>query len=383
MKIHIFSDWWDPYFIGGAEKSAQLVAKRLVSDGHEVQVFTLRNSSKNSDFALDIRTIPNMAVRRSAHTNSLIRILDKIRLYFDLITPVFFAKELLASDPDFIILHQVERIGSRGLRRLVKRKGQIPILRVYHDFSDTCFLRTRYRNNLACERTCGLCVLKEDSTKRISVSFDYLVANSDYTKAKLLALGYNPDFVVGYPNIELRVDGNDSTFNQYRDIGYVGRIHPTKGLEQLIRAVSLIERDLFIVGSGDVRYIQRLQSIAGEVGVSLNFLGSSEDPYQSLYGLVSLIAIPSLWEEPFGRVPLEAVSRGFKVVAADTGGLPESNVFTYPPFNLFAPKDPNSIVRAILKAEAEDFPVFNFNAFNSQTLPEIVSRIVGNLGKFG
>jgi glycosyltransferase involved in cell wall biosynthesis len=383
MKIHVFSDWWSPYFIGGAEKSAQLVARRLVSDGHQVQVFTLRNNSKYSDFALGIRTIPNLAVRRSPYANYLIRILDKIRIYLDFITPLFFVKELLESDPDVIILHQVERIGSRGLKKLVKRKGQIPVLRVYHDFSDTCLLRTRFRNNRVCENTCSLCVFKQDSTKRISLSFDYLITNSVYTKGKFVELGYKPDFEVGYPNVELLVDGHDSITHQCKDIGYVGRIHPTKGLEQLIKAASLIERDIFIVGSGDGGYIQTLESIADEVGVSLKFLGSSEDPYQSLYGLVSLIAVPSLWEEPFGRVPLEAVSRGFKVVAADMGGLPESRVFTDPPFNLFAPNDPYSIADAILKAEAEDFPVFNEIEFNSLTLPETVSRTVGNLKNSG
>jgi glycosyltransferase involved in cell wall biosynthesis len=383
MKIHIFSDWWAPYFIGGAEKSAQLVAKRLVSDGHEVQVFTLRNRTKYSSFATDIRTIPNIAIRRSPRGNKLIRILDKIRIYLDYVTPLFFAKKLLAGEPDIVILHQVERVGSRSLRRLVKLKGRIPVLRVYHDFSDTCLLRTRFRNDYECEDTCKLCIFKQNSTKRISQSFDYLVANSVYTKEKLLALGYKSDFLVGYPNIELPKSGYDSIIRQCKDIGYVGRIHPTKGLEGLIRAASLIERDLYIVGSGDSGYIETLASIAEGIGVSLKFLGFSEDPYQNLYGKVSLIAVPSLWEEPFGRVPLEAISRGFKVVAAETGGLPESKIFTNPPFNLFVARDPHSIARAILKAEAEEFPFLDVNAFNSQTLPETVSQIVGNLKKFG
>lgn len=383
MKVHIFSDWWNPYFIGGAEKSAQLVAQRLIADGHQVQIFTLRNNSKYSNFELDIRTIPNMAVRRSPYPNNVIRLLDKVRIYLDFITPLFFVKEMLDSDPDVIILHQVERIGSRGLKKLVMRKGNTRILRVYHDFSDTCFLRTRFRNSHVCENTCKLCVFKQGSTKRISLSFDYLVANSVFTKAKLEELGYKPDFEVGYPNIELPEAGHVSIIHQCKDIGYVGRIHPTKGLEQLIRAASLIKRDLFIVGSGDGGYIQTLANIADEVGVSLNFLGSSEDPYKRLYGLVSLIAVPSLWEEPFGRVPLEAISRGFKVVAADTGGLPESRVFSYPPFNSFSPTDPHSIADAILKAEDEDFPLFNDNGFNYLTLPETVSRTVGNLKNSG
>jgi glycosyltransferase involved in cell wall biosynthesis len=33
--------------------------------------------------------------------------------------------------------------------------------------------------------------------------------------------------------------------------------------------------------------------------------------------------VPSIWNEPFGRVTVEAYSRGVPVVGANTGGIPE------------------------------------------------------------
>jgi glycosyltransferase involved in cell wall biosynthesis len=45
---------------------------------------------------------------------------------------------------------------------------------------------------------------------------------------------------------------------------------------------------------------------------------------QDVYRLSSLILIPSLWPEPFGRVASEALLSGVPVLASRTGGLPEA-----------------------------------------------------------
>jgi len=42
-----------------------------------------------------------------------------------------------------------------------------------------------------------------------------------------------------------------------------------------------------------------------------------------LYGRADFVVVPSLWEEPFGLVALEAMAAGCVVVASDCGGLPE------------------------------------------------------------
>ena len=42
-----------------------------------------------------------------------------------------------------------------------------------------------------------------------------------------------------------------------------------------------------------------------------------------LMGRASVVLVPSLWEEPFGRTVIEAFARGTPVVASDQGALPE------------------------------------------------------------
>jgi glycosyltransferase involved in cell wall biosynthesis len=41
------------------------------------------------------------------------------------------------------------------------------------------------------------------------------------------------------------------------------------------------------------------------------------------YAASKLVVVPSRWEEPFGRVPAEAMVSGIPCVVSDRGGLPE------------------------------------------------------------
>lgn len=44
----------------------------------------------------------------------------------------------------------------------------------------------------------------------------------------------------------------------------------------------------------------------------------------NIYKKIDLILVPSLWEEPFGRIPIEAISNGVLPLISNMGGLPET-----------------------------------------------------------
>jgi glycosyltransferase involved in cell wall biosynthesis len=113
---------------------------------------------------------------------------------------------------------------------------------------------------------------------------------------------------------------------------YVGRLELRKGISTLIRAVNILaDVELYIVGGGsskstqalDISERDRLQGIARELGVTkrVHFVGAK--PQQKLalfYGAADVCAVPSYYE-PFGIVPIEAMSCGTPVVASGTGGM--------------------------------------------------------------
>ena len=117
---------------------------------------------------------------------------------------------------------------------------------------------------------------------------------------------------------------------------FVGRLDPLKGLEQLIKALSLFSRseipELIIVG-GDERSqsrVQALQTLATELNVQdrIRFLGSVNQKRLPLfYNVADISVIPSYYES-FGMVALESLACGTPVLATDVGDM--RNVICHP-----------------------------------------------------
>lgn len=117
---------------------------------------------------------------------------------------------------------------------------------------------------------------------------------------------------------------------------FVGRIQPIKGIDTLIRAMSLLLRKrpqlagklclTLIGGSGDPasdNELARLQALERELGIDelVTFLGSrDQDTLVDYYNAASVVVIPSHYES-FGMVALEAMACGTPVIASDVGGL--------------------------------------------------------------
>jgi glycosyltransferase involved in cell wall biosynthesis len=109
-------------------------------------------------------------------------------------------------------------------------------------------------------------------------------------------------------------------------IGTIGRLHPQKGLEFLLRAAPAInarfpEALFLIVGDGPLR--ASLAKLASELDLSGKtiFAGYRED-VRKLLGVIDIKVIPSLWEgTPIAL--LEAMALGKSIVATAVDGMKE------------------------------------------------------------
>jgi len=106
-----------------------------------------------------------------------------------------------------------------------------------------------------------------------------------------------------------------------RQVLYVGRIHPEKGLELLVKAAAFLPEGWHVKiigphrvaeGGGGENYLDSLRSLA--TGLPVEFLPPvyDQDLLSRHYGGASLFAYPSVAEqgETFGLAPLEAMAHG-------------------------------------------------------------------------
>jgi glycosyltransferase involved in cell wall biosynthesis len=109
---------------------------------------------------------------------------------------------------------------------------------------------------------------------------------------------------------------------------FLGRMTRLKGGDLLIRAVAsateLLGRPLPLTMSGDGPQRAEWEALARKLGVAADFPGWVDaEARLRLIRAASVLAVPSVWPEPFGLVGLEAASQGVPAVAFDVGGIGE------------------------------------------------------------
>ncbi|MDB4073609.1 glycosyltransferase family 4 protein [Ascidiaceihabitans sp.] len=122
------------------------------------------------------------------------------------------------------------------------------------------------------------------------------------------------------------------------NIIFAGRLIPDKGLHFLIPAFANFSRKhksykLLVFGSSGSGNVQKITEYERELRQLARF-HSVEDKVKfcghigqreliEVFKENEVVVVPSVWEEPFGMVALEAMSCGCKVIATRRGGMPE------------------------------------------------------------
>lgn len=332
-SIVIFCRAYPPHIGGGGEISTRMLAEELSAFGYRVTVVAISNVKKNiQDKGIDIYRIPYKNVYWSLESsdNKLVKF-----LWHCIDANNFFIKKQLEDilekfNPSVIITSTIEDVSSIVWKIASNKK--IQVIHILRSYSLLCVNANMFKKD-NCEKQCGSCKLLTYPKKINSKYVTDIVGISDFVLKEHLRYNY-------FPNAKQHVIYNmcldDTTQHKTYDghvqnelrIGYIGRIHKTKGIELLLYAVSCITDEelrsnikIMIAGEGDPEYLELLRKTANEMSVNAIFLGNTNSSH--FLDSIDLLVVPSLWKEPFGRVVIESMGRKVPVAGKTTGGIPE------------------------------------------------------------
>jgi glycosyltransferase involved in cell wall biosynthesis len=250
--------------------------------------------------------------------------------------------------PDVIYFHSLPDIGA--LRASLN--SQVPVVRRVHDHRLYCMRGGKYNyfTRAICSRPASWrCVFPclgflgrnpgqtfpfkwisyQDKVEEIRINrqCDCLVVYSQYQKDELIRNNFDPAKIeIQVPVHQDNETGPLSTFSDQNLILFIGQVIRGKGVDLLLRALARVRVPFQarILGEGNHRlYCERLSARLGLTD-RVQFHGFIPRGQMQEYFLqASLLAVSSVWPEPFGLVGREAMQYGLPVVAFDAGGIRE------------------------------------------------------------
>lgn len=332
MKILFLNLFYYPMMVGGAEHSLMLLAEGLVKEGYEIAVATY-DGKKNRK--IEKEWINGVLVYRMYNPifikkifNKKTNILEKIQYYNSKYYSKQIEKNLSSIIDEFTpdIFH-TQNYFPTSLIRIAKRKS-IPTV---HTTRDYFFLDPQSNINSSPK-------LIEIMHRKYEKFFldrylDVVTSPSEILLNKHKQAGYfrKTYNTVIYNAVKLDNEETNNILNEKNHrksklikFIYVGALNKVKGVDIMLKAVSLINSQnfcLYICGDG------QLEDFVKEAALQdsrINYLGKkSKEEIKKLYIESDVSIVPSVWEEPFGRVVIESAQYGCPVIGSNRGGVRE------------------------------------------------------------
>ena len=324
MKIAIFSDTFPPQ-VNGVANVAYISAVELGKLGHEVHVFTISNGLRRNNNAINkdgrkyfslvrLPALPAFAYPEHRFALPLGIAVNKLRKI----------------KPDIIHTHTPFSVGWEAI--LSAKIFKIPIIGTHHTFYDHYLKHVKLDYRWA----------KKPSWKYMAGYYnfcDLILSPTDSLAGELKNHGMNKPTEILANSIDtnfFKPVSNPAEQKQIKNsfgingksLVYMGRVSYEKSIDQVIKAVSLVAKEipdikLVVVGDGPER--TRLEKLAGHLRIRNNVLFTGMKHNQELVKTLQAndVFLTASKSENMPLSVLEAMATGLPVIAADALGIPE------------------------------------------------------------
>jgi glycosyltransferase involved in cell wall biosynthesis len=238
--------------------------------------------------------------------------------------------------PELLITSTIENFGAEGW--MAAHEVGIPSIHILRSYYPFCFRGNAVHRQQNCSGQCTQCNLLSIGRRHASQFATGAIGVSRYILNRHLQYGFfthAATAVIGEP-ISQDVFYRKTIASRPKRFGYLGVLSPDKGLESLAIAWNKARINgcvLFIAGRGEPAYVAKIRSM---FPIDVEFKGWV-DSSKYLTELDYLV-VPSIWNEPFGRVVIEAFAKGVPVLGSRIAGIAEivsdhRNGFTFEPNN--------------------------------------------------
>jgi glycosyltransferase involved in cell wall biosynthesis len=311
---------------GGAEANIRITARELRRRGHALSLLWAEGTGKDEPGSRDLFSQCHQLPKEAAQLKLLLKRLD----------------------PDLVYLHSLSDLTAMEAIFDSRR----PVIRMVHDHSLYCLRSYKYNplTRKPCTRAAsGHCVfpclapLARNRTGLLPFKWadfgrlrreleltrqcEALIAYSQYSKAELVANGFDPERIHIHVPMDCRGEAHPvSSFSNRNLVLFAGQIIRGKGVDLLLRALAKVRSQFECTIAGEGNHRSYCERLCRKLGLQdkvrfAGYLPPSE--LEKLYLDASLFTFSSVWPEPFGMAGPEAMRFGLPVVAFDAGAVRE------------------------------------------------------------
>ncbi len=339
-RFLLLNTFYPPYSFGGDAIYIWRLANALAADGHLVDVIHCADAYEmlagDRPLPPPLRAHPNVTVYGLRSSPRALVALAAHQTGYPLGRHAQIARAMAGKQYDVVHFNNISMFGP-GILALTPA-GQRPIkLYTASEYWLVCERHILWKfGQRACEsKQCLQCAIRAGRPpqlwrhtgliERMAANVDRFLAPSRAVARIHAERGFHPpmDWLPLFTEIPLESELRSLPRPIERPYFlFVGRLETLKGANVLLAAWNRVsEADLVIAGDGSEQ--ARLKQVAAG-NPRIHFLGYvAQSGLAALYSHARACIVPSLFEEPFGLVAIEAFAHRTPIIAHDVGGLRE------------------------------------------------------------
>lgn len=338
MRIMIVNAYYAPDIRGGAEYSVKKLAEGLTKKGHTVRVLCTSDSDIHENIdGVDVVRIRTAGLHFKGDIHDVPRwkrLMGHLMGIWNIGNYKLIVKEIRDFQPDVINTNNLYGISPIAWKAAKDNKVKlVHTIRDYHLMCPLVALSCKKTNGKKCSDPMASCKLHRNLNRFHSKYVDVVTAPSSITLNVLTGDGFfRKSQKVVIPNATDFDEENVKSVlnmkrNRNRDVisfVYLGTLSEQKGIRWMIDSFNELQKGsakLYIAGKGDLQgYVEEETKKTNDI----EFVGFlNEKGVSELLRKTDVLLCPSLWEEPFGRVVLDAYKNALPVICSNMGALPE------------------------------------------------------------